>query len=399
MAVRRERPIREIVETLRGIAKTNWLNKWARWLDQLLDTYDVEDPAEILGIPDVYDIDKLESVLLEFCSDLTESECLKQIEKIIREKGYRRKVTEEVVESVMDYLKSVEKKPELLYGFPSDIRAEIERIRARPELDGAKAYDIVFNFLSREGIDPEEAKKIAEEVSKTIPKISPLKRVEILEDVMTITRLARQRLITEYAKRESKAKEVVEKATSKINERLVYAIIEEFNTEDKYPTISELKERLIRLGYDVTGLEDIVTTLKLSNMVVERDGKLVVRYLAERIPTPTAPKVEVKVEVKPAFKPASVEDPKYYIRDVKELSSFIADLVRSGYSYGGRSENCVNWIGAYDQWYIFILTDAPVGYKPIQRTVWEVKPPSVTHYFLAINDKDKIVYVYICRGR
>jgi hypothetical protein len=399
LAVRRERPIREIVETLRGIAKTNWLNKWARWLDQLLDTYDVEDPTEVLGIPDVYDIDKLESVLLEFCSDLTESECLKQIEKMIREKGYRRKVTKEVVESVMDYLKSVEKKPELLYGFPTDIRAEIEKIRARPELDGTKAYEIVFNFLTREGVDPEDAKKIAEEIARTIPKVSPYRRAEVLEDVMTITRLARQRLITEYAKREAKAKEVVEKAGSKINERLVYAIIEEFNTEKKYPTINELRERLIRLGYDVTGLEDIVTTLKLSNMVIERDGRLVVRYLAERIPTTAVLPPITPVEVKPVFKPILTEDPRYYIRSTKGLSPLIADLVRSGYIYGGRVENCINWIGAYDQWFIFIVTDEPIEYRQIQRTVWEVKPPSTTHYFIVVNDKDKLVHVYVCRGR
>jgi len=400
LAVRQEKPVDVIAEELRGVAKESWLNKWSRWLDQLLDVYGVEDPAEI-GITDPQDLEKLEEFLVERCSGLTESECIKELEREIREKGYRRKVTEEVVESVMDYLKSVESKPELLYGLPSDIRAEVERFRSRPELDGTKAFNLIYEYLVREGVDPEEAKKIADEVAKTIPKVSPLKRVEILEDVMKITRLAKQRTLDYYVRRESKAKEVVKEVEKgkPLSDRLVYSVIEEFNLEGKYPTLEDLRDRLIPMGFDVSNLKEVVESLRRRGMVVERDGRLVVRYLAERIPTPTAPKVEVKVEVKPAFKPTAVEDPKYYIRSTKDLSTFIADLVSSGYGYGGRTENCISWIGAYSGWYIFILTDTTVEYKQVQRTVWEIKPPSATHYFIAVNDKDKFIYVYVCRGR
>jgi len=282
LAVRQEKPVDVIAEELKGIAKESWLNKWARWLDQLLDTYDVEDPAEI-GITDPQDLEKLEEFLVERCSGLTESECLKQIEKIIREKGYRRKVTEEVVESVMDYIKSVESKPELLYGLPSDIRAEVERYRARPELDGAKAFNLIYEYLVREGVDPEEARKVADEVAKTIPKIPPSRRVEVLEGVMKVTRLAKQRTLDYYVRRESKAKEVVKEVEKgkPLSDRLVYSVIEEFNTEGKYPTLEDLRDRLRTLGYDVSNLQEVVESLKRRGMVLTVDDKLVVRYMKE----------------------------------------------------------------------------------------------------------------------
>jgi hypothetical protein len=396
MAVRRERPIKEIIETLRGIAKTNWLNKWARWLDQLLEVYDVEDPSEVLGIPDVYDIEKLESLLLEYCSDLVEGECLRKLESMIREKGYRRKVTEEVVESVMDYLKSIEKKPEVIYGLPWDIRAEIEKIRSKPELDGAKAYDLVYNFLIREGVDPEEAKKVADEIARTIPKISPAKRIDVIETVATVARLARQRTLTSYIKRESKAKEVIENVMKRINERVVYAVIEELNTEGIYPTLNELKERLVKLNYDITDIEDILLSLKLAGMIVEKDGKYIVKYLAEYVPRP-------EIKLKPIVTEIGIikvvkEDPKYYIHPSNEFTKYLSEAVRAGLTYVGKFDKCINWVGVYEGWFIHVFSDL-VEYKQIPnvRSVWEVKLGKGDHYFLLL--KDNNVYVYICRVR
>jgi hypothetical protein len=394
MAVRRERPIKEIIETLRGIAKTNWLNKWARWLDQLLEVYDVEDPSEVLGIPDVYDIEKLESLLLEYCSDLVEGECLRKLESMIREKGYRRKVTEEVVESVMDYLKSIEKKPEVIYGLPWDIRAEIEKIRAKPELNGAKAYDLVYNFLIREGVDPEEAKKVADEIARTIPKISPARRVDVIETVATVARLAIQRTLTSYIKRESKAKEVIENVMKRINERVVYAVIEELNSEGIYPTLNELKERLVKLNYDITDIDDILLSLKLAGMIVEKDGKYIVKYLAEYVPIPEIkPKPIAEIEIK-----VVKEDPKYYIHPSKEFTKYLSEAVRAGLTYVGKFDKCINWVGVYEGWFIHVFSDL-VEYEQIPnvRNVWEVKLGKGDHYFLLL--KDNNVYVYICRVR
>ena len=388
MAVRRERPIKEIVETLKGIAKTSWLNKWARWLDQLLDVYDVEDPTEVLGIPDVYDVEKLESLLLEYCSDLVEGECLKQIEKMIREKGYRRKVTEEVVESVMDYIKSVEKKPEVIYGFPWEIRSEIEKIRARPELDGVKAYEIVYSFLIREGVEPEEAKKVAGEVAKTIPKISPERRADFISSIAVMARTTRQRVLTELAKREEKAKEAIEKGISKVSERVVYTVLEDLNSQGVFPTIEELRERLIKLEYDITDLNDVLLSLKISNLVVEKDGKLAVKAYAERIPVK-------EEEVIPVIKPIAVESPKYYIYSVKDFVKYLSELARSGYNYYGRYEKCISWVGSYEGWFSFLFTDALIEYKEVRKYVWEVRLGAGTHYFILITNKD--IYVYVCR--
>lgn len=299
MAVRQEKPVDVIASELRGIAKESWLGKWSRWLDQLLDVYDVEDPAEVLGITDVYDLEKLEEFLIERCSGLTESECLKEVEKDVRERGYRRKVTEEVVESVMDYVKSVERKPELLYGLPPDVRSEVERFRSKPELDGGKAYELVFNFMVKEGVDPEEARKVAEEIAKTIPKLPPRERAKVVEDVVGVVRLAKQRTLDYYAKQEVKAEEVVKEAVTgkPLSERVVYSVIEEFNVEERYPTIEEVRDRLVAMGFNVGNLKELLESLKRKGMVVEEDGKYVVKYLKEV--KVGKPKVERRVERKP----------------------------------------------------------------------------------------------------
>jgi hypothetical protein len=299
LAVRHEKPVDVIASELRGIAKESWLGKWSRWLDQLLDVYGVEDPAEVLGITDIYDLEKLEEFLIERCGGLTESECLKEVEKDVRERGYRRKVTEEVVESVMDYVKSVERKPELLYGLPTDVRAEVERFRAKPELNGGKAYELVFNFMVKEGVDPEEAKKIAEEIAKTIPKLPPKDRAKVVEDVIGVVKLAKQRTLDYYVKQEAKAKEVVKEAEKgkPLNERVVYGLIEEYNVElQKQPTLGDLWDRLVAMGFDVGNLKELVESLKRKGMIVEEDGKYVVKYLKEV--KVEKPKVERRVERK-----------------------------------------------------------------------------------------------------
>jgi hypothetical protein len=297
LAVRQEKPVDVIAEELKGVAKESWLNKWSRWLDQLLDTYDVEDPAEV-GITDPHDLERLEDFLIERCSGLTESECLKELEKEVRERGYRRKVTEEVVESVMDYVRSVERKPELLYGLPPDVRAEVERFRAKPELDGGKAYQIIYDFMVKEGVDPEEARKVAEEVASTIPKLPPKDRAKVVEDVVGVVRLAKQRTLDYYARRESKAEEVVREAVTgkPLNERVVYGLIEEFNVElQKHPTVEDLRGRLVAMGFNVSNLKEVVEGLKRRGMVVEEDGKLMVKYVKEV----GKPEVERRVGRKP----------------------------------------------------------------------------------------------------
>jgi arginyl-tRNA synthetase len=200
----------------------------------------------------------------------------------------------------MDYVKSVERKPELLYGLPTDVRSEVERFRAKPELDGAKAYQLVYNFLISEGVEPEEARKVAEEIAKTIPKLPPKDRAKVVEDVVGVVKLAKQRTLDYYTRREAKAKEVVKEAVTgkPLSEMVVYGLIEEFNVElGKYPTLSDLWDRLVAMGFDVGNLKELVESLKRKGAVVEEDGKYVVKYLKEvKVEKPRVgkPKVERK---------------------------------------------------------------------------------------------------------
>jgi len=212
MVVRGERPIDVIVKRLRGAAKQRWLEKWARWIDKLLDDYDVEDIQAVLGIIDPWNLDELEKFLVRHCSGLVESECLDKIEKIIREKGYTKRLSQEIYESVMDYLQYVEKRPEIEYGLPWDIRVEIQRYREFPEMDRKRAYSIVYEFLRREGCEEDEARKIAEEIARTIPKLPPRQRAEVVERTVALARVAKQRTLDEWIKRRYKAEETKKEA-------------------------------------------------------------------------------------------------------------------------------------------------------------------------------------------
>jgi len=389
IAVRAERPIREIVESLRGAAKDKWLEKWARWLDELLEVYDVEDPSEVLGFSDVYDLASLQSFLLEYCSDLVESECLRRVDLLIREKGYRRKITEEVAESMLDYIKSVEKRPEVLYGFPATLRSEIEAIRARPELDSGKVFQIVYSFLTGEGVDPEEARRVAEEIAATIPKVAPAKRAEVLETTLATARLAKQRTLLEWARRTEKAREVVEKAAKTANESVVYAVIEELNLRGVHPTLTEIREELRRWGYS-DGVEEILRTLATTGMVVEHEGRYYLpEFLPEfaRPPPPPPPKVVKDIRVVSSR-------PEDYIHPSKELAGVMSRLGDIGLTYMGRYYRCLDYIGAYGGWVVHIYTDTGVTYKGIALTAWQITLPRGKHYFVAVKGRE--VYVFVC---
>ena len=210
--VKEEKTVEFIARNLYGAAKEAWLQKWARWVDELIHRYNVEDVQKALGIIDVHDLEELEKFLVENCSGLTESECLDRIRVRLKEQGYRENVTDEMIQSLMDYVKTVEKQPEIEYGFPSDIKAEVSRLRARPELDHEAAFKLVYDFLTKEGVPEDEAKKIAEEIAATIPKLPPAKRKDIYEYAVTQAKLAKQTSLERWFKREREAERVAREA-------------------------------------------------------------------------------------------------------------------------------------------------------------------------------------------
>jgi len=416
--VGKERTIGETINLLRGIAKTRWLEKWSRWISELLDNYDVEDPAEVLGFPDIHNLDKVQSFLIKSCRNETESGCLQQIEKMIREKGLKKKINEEIGESISDYLRSIEQRPEISYGFPWDIRAEIDRFRMRPELDGNKAYDLVYNFLVREGVDPEEARKIAEEIKSTIPKVPIAKRPDVIETSIVVAKIAKQRTLIDYAKKQSKASKIIEKARKSLNERVVYALIEDMNVNRVYPTVNDLKTHLLNQDYDISGLEDIILSLKASDMIIEDNNKLYVkRYYRMGIAIPEVtlipPEEEVRKEEKrveeyeheaptPTVSPPvtppiiipTMPPMQKYIFTTKEFPAFIKSLTDSGYMLVARIEACLDWVGKADDWLMYLFSDSVVSISQVSPNLFKVVLGIGIHYFIGI--KDSYIYAYRC---
>jgi len=208
--------IERIIDFLRGAAKQRWLEKWARWIDKLLDNYDVEDVQEVLGISDVWDLESLEKLLYEHCHGLTEEECFKKIEEMIREKGYTQKLTEEIAQNMMNYINELMKRPEEVYALPWQIRSEIQEIRARPEMDGAKVFKLVYDYLVSEGVEPEEARKVAQEIAATIPKIPPAQRPQVVETAVKRVGLLKQIVLDRWLKARKKAEQIVAAAVEDI---------------------------------------------------------------------------------------------------------------------------------------------------------------------------------------
>jgi len=210
--VREERPVDVISRSLWGIAKQRWLEKWSRWIVRLLKTYNVEDVQKALGITDPTDLDEIEHLLIEHCSGLTESECLKKIRDMIRKQGYRENVTDEMIESMLDFFESVKRRPEIEYGFPPDIVNEIERLRLHPELNHEAAYKVVYEFLTREGVDPEEADRIAKEIARSVPSFPKSDKVVLWSQLLHVAKVTKQKKLDEFVKYDREAEKIVKEA-------------------------------------------------------------------------------------------------------------------------------------------------------------------------------------------
>jgi len=193
MAVRRERPIREILEELKGMAKELWLNKWVKWVQNIVAKYRVEDIAEPFGFTEI-NTKNVTKLLEEYCLDLTESECYRRIEELVKPYGLRE---EEKAERMVEKAKVIEKelkereklakeKPELLYGL-EEISEEIERIRKGLVPNGARAYQIVKEYGTKKGLPPEEVEVIGEEVKRSVEEaLAKLKPKAIRLNVATM---------------------------------------------------------------------------------------------------------------------------------------------------------------------------------------------------------------------
>ena len=176
--VREERPIGEILDTLVGAPREAWLEKWRRWIGEIIQHYHV-DPSE-LG----YNPDLIEDFLEEYCLDLVESECLKRIDQLAREKGGH-KTVEEIAEEWKDYFEMHYRNPRRIcdeYDFDADTCQAVIEIKQNPCKDHRKLKEVLaqyiryyFERMYGGEIPPEvdveaEAERVAKEILPTIPK-------------------------------------------------------------------------------------------------------------------------------------------------------------------------------------------------------------------------------------
>jgi len=176
--VREERPIGEILDTLVGAPREAWLEKWKRWIGEIIQHYHV-DPSE-LG----YNPDLVEDFLEEYCLDLVESECLKRIDQLAREKGGH-KTVEEIAEEWKDYFDMHYRNPRRIcdeYDFDAETCQAVMEIKQNPCRDHKKLKEVLaqyiryyFERMYGGEIPPEvdveaEAERVAKEILPTIPK-------------------------------------------------------------------------------------------------------------------------------------------------------------------------------------------------------------------------------------
>jgi hypothetical protein len=176
--VREEKPIGEILDTLVGAPRETWLEKWKRWIGEIIQHYHV-DPSE-LG----YDPDLIEDFLEEYCLDLVESECLKKIDQLAREKGGH-KTVDEIAEEWKDYFEIHYKNPRKIcdeYDFDAETCRAVLEIKENPCRDHRKLKEVLaqyiryyFERMYGGEIPPEvdveaEAERVAKEILPTIPK-------------------------------------------------------------------------------------------------------------------------------------------------------------------------------------------------------------------------------------
>jgi hypothetical protein len=208
--VREERPIREIIETLVGAAKEAWLNKWRRWIAELISTYNLEDPQEI-----GYDEAHIEDFLLEHCEDLTEGECYQKIKQMVIEKTVKT-VTQDVADTFAAWVEYVKKDPSILcrqYNLPRDVCEEVLKVARNPCIDRGTARRILVKFFEEEikrlGGEPSEElyRDALNEILRIIPEARCVDWQKVLVAQVTLDRWLRRAV---ERQRKEEAKKVTE---------------------------------------------------------------------------------------------------------------------------------------------------------------------------------------------
>jgi hypothetical protein len=244
--VREERTIGEILESLVGAPREAWLNKWRRWIAELIDNYDLEDPQEI-----GYDETKIEDFLEEHCIDLTESECYAKIKQMVIEKSAKT-FTQDVADSFTAWFEYVKKDPSFLctqYNLSPDVCSDVLKVAKNPCLDRKTAEKILRAFFEAEikkmGGEPSEElyKDALNDILKIIPEAKCIDWQQVLVAQRAyhnsvVRRMWRQRKLDEYFGM-VRFKEVSVSEMAKLLNAQVYKIT-------KAKTVDEARELVVK---------------------------------------------------------------------------------------------------------------------------------------------------------
>jgi hypothetical protein len=244
--VREERTIGEILDTLVGAARESWLNKWRRWIAELIDNYDLEDPQEI-----GYDERRIEDFLEEHCADLVESECYAKIKRMVIEKSAKT-FTQDVADSFTAWVEYVKKDPSFLctqFNLSPDVCSEVLKVAKNPCIDRKTAEKILRAFFEAEikkmGGEPSEElyKDALNDILKIIPEAKCVDWQQVLVVQRSyhnslVRRMWRQRKLDEYFGL-IRFKEVTLSEMAKLLEAQVFKIT-------KARTIDEARELVVK---------------------------------------------------------------------------------------------------------------------------------------------------------
>jgi len=257
--VKEERPVGEIIETLKGVAKDAWLNKWRRWIAEIIDSYNLEDEQEI-----GYDERYIEDFLLEHCQDLVESECYSKIKQIVIEKTGRR-ITQDVAEAFASWYEYVKSDPRFLcqqFALPVDVCDDVIKIAKDPCIDRGLAEKILRSFFENElrrlGVEP-SAEMYRDALNSIIAIIPQVRCVDWQHVLVAQTTLDRwiKRAVKRVERFEEKQgiKKIYSVSVSELARETgseVMKIKEEIKTiDDAYKTLKEWIKKMRYRFYEV----------------------------------------------------------------------------------------------------------------------------------------------------
>jgi len=329
------RTIKEISETLVGAAKESWLRKWGRWLRELADSYNVEDPEVVFGIRDLDDPRQVESFLLEHFLDLTEDEALRKVREMLKQRGYVENVTEEMIESMIDYWESVKDRPEIQYALPYAVQSEVEELREHPELDRGRAFKVVYDFLVKEGASEEEARRVAEEIAASIPEMPVERREALWSQLLHVAKVTKQKKLTEFMRMDEEAARVEKEAAEAAKRTLwlidwqnrVYSLAAKQVMEEFGRLPDEWKKQLREIVAEQAVIVDkSLMTREGAYKIIDRSAREAVEALL-RIVTPYEKVYEAVKEA--ARAPREVRPPKVVLEIPPGPSIIPADALRA----------------------------------------------------------------------